>query len=75
MDEAKCSANCGKDFEDSEQIIGITTAIVSNEDDAIVPDDQPWIDLYHKQCWKGAVIIGVKSNASSDKADDSGQSG
>ena len=72
QDEAKCSANCNKDFEDGEKIIGVTTAVVSNADDAIVPDDQPWLALYHKQCWKGAIIVGVKSGDSAKETGDSG---
>ena len=49
--EAQCQ-RCCKVFKDKEDVIGITGAKVSNADDAIIPDDQAWIALYHKDCWK-----------------------
>lgn len=79
MDKAVCLANCGKDFKDSEKIIAVTNAVVSDADDAIIPDDQPWLALYHQSCWETVFsaatlyLMEVSGDASSNKTDDTGQ--
>ena len=73
-DIALCS-QCGKDFEDREEIIAVTDAVISTDDDAIVPNDsEPWLALYHIRCCGGEIskVLGVES-ASSDKTNDDRQ--
>ncbi|KKN69287.1 hypothetical protein LCGC14_0442820 [marine sediment metagenome] len=79
--EARCQ-QCGKGFEDEEDIIGITGAIVVDAHEAIVPDDQPWIALYHKEdCWKiitevikQALGVSTPADAQADTPDNDRQS-
>lgn len=64
-EKAKCNA-CNTAFEDKEEIIGCTNATVSDADDAIIPDDQPWLTLFHQECWELvwlAVKVQVKNAA------------
>ena len=49
----QCSV-CEQGFDDEENIIGITGAKDSDKDEAIIPDDQPWLFLLHSRCWRFA---------------------
>lgn len=78
--EALCQ-QCEREFKDEEDIIGITGATVVDMHEAIVPDDQPWIALYHKDCWKeitGLIqqVLGLKkpADAEADKTSNPRQS-
>jgi len=63
---------CGKGFEDGEEIIGVSGAIVSDADDAIIADDQPWLALYHRECWK-AISMEKSGDTPSAETGDAGQ--
>lgn len=77
--EALCQ-QCERGFEDEEDIIGITGAMIVDMHESIIPDDQPWIALYHIDCWKTITdliqqVLGTKksADAKTDKTSNSGQ--
>ena len=75
FEEVECY-ECDKGFKDGEEIVGITGAVVSEAESAFIADAEPWLALFHKDCWvriSNTLGIGTEVETSAEETSDAGQ--